>query len=309
MIKALQNILWNPDTATGTAVVTGDRTQVSGTGDVESRILTAEDLFRWDNHYIQAILPAGASVSALFSVSGDCIKWSAWNDMAELPPLPFIKVKLILVDAELSWMRLYYLNSAPGGGQSFGERMIGELPPGLMYDRYKNGGISNGELRALGTILDRHESLILDLQNQFSPHRATWGLSLWEESLSLPVNPGYDLQTRRNLVLARIRAKRGINRQIFENLLEAYGYTATIHEYYVDVFKAGQGRAGDPIYAPEAALCWEVIITDETAFIKQFRVGQSHSGDALYAYDDFGEIETLFQKLKPSHTWVGFLYQ
>lgn len=309
MIKALSNIYWNPDTATGTATVTADFKQVSGTGNVVSRILVAEGLFGWSDYYIQAALPAGASVSALFSASDDCIKWSAWADMEGLPALRFVKIKLTLTDATLSWMKLFYADRALPAPGSIGDRMISELPPGLMYNKYGQGNICAGELKALGNILDKNEALILEIQDQFFPQRATWGLSAWEESLGLAVKPPYDLKTRRNIVLAKIRSQRGISRQIFENVLSTLGYTATIHEYYTEVFRAGKSRAGDRLYPPSAAVCWSVIISNSTPLVKVFRAGQSRAGDALYAYDDFGEIETLFQKMKPSHTWVGFLYQ
>jgi len=306
MIKTLDKITLNPATATGDVAVGGDLLTASGTGTVESRFLVADGLWGWDSVYIAADLPAGASISAQYAVSKDCRRWSAWMAITDLPALPYIKVRLTLVDAAMTAMRIFWRDRPASSARSFGDRMVSELPPGLMYDRHKTDSLSNGFMRAVGKVLDKHETLIAELQDQFFPTRATWGLSIWEEHLKLPINPFYDLETRRKIVLAHIRAKRGLSRPVFEAILSSLGAVATIHEYYPEVFRAGS-LTGAEFYGEDAAYCWSVIISQAGAIIRQFRAGSSVAGDALYAYDDFGEVETIIRRYKPAHTFVEFI--
>jgi uncharacterized protein YmfQ (DUF2313 family) len=307
MIKTLQKFYWDPSSAAGNVAVSGGFLVATGTGEIISRAVIAQDLFRWDSYFIDADLPPGAAIAASFSVSPDCIKWSAWGSIDELPVLPFLRVKLQLTAATLNSVKVFFDDSPGPGDFSIGDRMVRDLPQGLIYNRYQAGGVSSGELRAIGTVLDGQDDFISQFQDQLFPARATWGLSLWEEALKLPINPSYDLQTRRNLVIGKVVSRQGISRPVFESMLAAMGYTATVHEYYPDIARLG-GPVGAELYAPETVFCWAIIIAQSGGVIKMARVGQSRIGDALYAYDDFGNIEPVIKKYKPSHTNVSFIY-
>lgn len=307
MIKTLQNIYWNPATAIGDVSISADFLTASGTGEIESRAVIAQNLFRWDSYFIHADIGGGQAISALFSASPDCLNWSPWSSFDELPDMPFLKLKLLLAAAAFDFITVFFSDAPDAGVFSIGDRMVRDLPAGLMYNRYQQGSISSGELRAIGTVLDNQDTLISDFQDQLFPARATWGLSLWEEALDLPINPKYDYQTRRNLVIGKIVSRQGVSRPVFENMLSVMGYTATIHEYYPEMAKLG-GPVGAELYSVTAVFCWALIIAQAGGLIKMARVGQSHAGDALYAYDDFGNIEATIKKYKPSHTNVSFIY-
>ncbi|MFC4805466.1 YmfQ family protein [Filifactor villosus] len=59
--------------------------------------------------------------------------------------------------------------------------------------------------RSLGFEVGELECSLNDLFDQFFVEKATWGLSMWEEELGLPVNPNRNHEARRELIKAKLR--------------------------------------------------------------------------------------------------------
>ncbi|MEX3614679.1 MAG: phage tail protein, partial [Burkholderia gladioli] len=53
---------------------------------------------------------------------------------------------------------------------------------------------------------------------------------------------------------------------------------------------------------------WEVVVRGKPALLYWFRVDESAVGESLQSFAD-PVIETVFQDLKPAHTFVYFSYQ
>jgi hypothetical protein len=74
--------------------------------------------------------------------------------------------------------------------------------------------------------------LIEDLLNQFFVNTATWGLSLWEQSLGLPVNTSLTYERRREIVKARLRGAGTTTKELIKNVANAYsGGEVEVFEY------------------------------------------------------------------------------
>ncbi|ACV64918.1 hypothetical protein Dtox_4251 [Desulfofarcimen acetoxidans DSM 771] len=83
------------------------------------------------------------------------------------------------------------------------DRMLTYLPP-----YYGESRIMNTIIEAQGIEIDKFNYALNETLNQFFTLTATWGLTFYEEKYGLPVNESLNLQTRRQLVLAKKRSGR-----------------------------------------------------------------------------------------------------
>ncbi len=69
---------------------------------------------------------------------------------------------------------------------------------------YQDSIQMNAKCDTTGAELDDVYSNIDDVTNQCFPQRATWGLSLWEAFLGLPINDADNIKNRRAKVMAKL---------------------------------------------------------------------------------------------------------
>jgi len=71
---------------------------------------------------------------------------------------------------------------------------------------YQTSRVFQAHIEAKGIELDNLDSIMNDIEAQFSASTATWGLRYWEEMCGLPTNEQEPLETRRARVLAKLRS-------------------------------------------------------------------------------------------------------
>ena len=181
--------------------------------------------------------------------------------------------------------------------------LLGLLLPPVSYD--PNGLRIKADLTAQGIQLDKvkeHARLVL---GAITPFYAGNLLSDWERLLAIVPPPDAAYQQRIDRVIAKLAETGGLSIPYFIRLAASLGYTITINE--PQPFRAGIGRAGDKIYSPDIIHVWEVNIYGSSTPIYQFRAGISPAGERLTSFGDT-IIETVFNDLKPAHTYVVFKY-
>lgn len=162
-----------------------------------------------------------------------------------------------------------------------------------------------GELVAEGQALDTAEYSADGVTAAVTPYFAGQLLPDWERVCGITPPAGAGYQQRQQAVLAKLAETGGLSIPYFTRLAAALGYSITITE--PQPFQAGIGQAGDSIAVPDVVFVWRVDVAGGTRAFP-FTAGQSAAGDALTT---FGEpvIESLFDDLKPAHTFVYFTYQ
>lgn len=110
-----------------------------------------------------------------------------------------------------------------------GKRMLGYVSP--VYDKSR---IMLAIFEAIGREIDGLEFAITDIQNQFFPQTATWGLKYWEQQLGLPVNETLPVEIRRANVISRLATKYPMTRNRMERIINGYvqSQTAKVVEYF-----------------------------------------------------------------------------
>ncbi|ANY74535.1 phage portal protein [Paenibacillus ihbetae] len=78
--------------------------------------------------------------------------------------------------------------------------------------------IANAE----GAELDKLDESLVDMIDQYYPETATWALSLYEQDLSIPVNPSKPLEHRRSVVISKMRGSGKVSASMLKNVAQAY---------------------------------------------------------------------------------------
>lgn len=98
------------------------------------------------------------------------------------------------------------------------ERMLATVPSYLRTSEY-----FKALLIAEGMEVDAAKAGADDLMNQLFVALATYGLSLWEERLGLPINPaGRTIQERRERITAKQRGSGTSTKAMMEQIAESY---------------------------------------------------------------------------------------
>jgi len=162
-----------------------------------------------------------------------------------------------------------------------------------------------GELAAEGQALDAAQHSANRVTAAVTPYFAEQLLPDWERVCGITPPAGAGYQQRLQAVLAKLAETGGLSIPYFTRLAAALGYSITITE--PQPFQAGIGQAGGRIELPEVVFVWRVDVAGGTQLFA-FAAGLGSAGDALTT---FGEpvIESLFNDLKPAHTFVYFTYQ
>lgn len=167
------------------------------------------------------------------------------------------------------------------------------------------GSALQAELLAEGKALDTALASADRAQDAITPFFAEQLLPDWERvcGITPPASAGY--QQRLQAVLAKLAETGGLSIPYFTHLAAGMGYQVTINE--PQPFRAGINRAGDPIFAEDIMWVWQVIVAGQSRSYL-LRAGQSTAGERLTSFGD-PVIETVFNDLKPAHTFVYFAYQ
>ncbi|WP_053014268.1 MULTISPECIES: putative phage tail protein [Xenorhabdus] len=108
------------------------------------------------------------------------------------------------------------------------------------------------------------------------------------------------------MVLLKLAETGGLSIPYFTSLASRLGYHITIEEPLP--FRAGVNRAGERLMYPDSLWVWVVNIHGNRVQNYRFRAGNSLAGERLSAFADT-VIESIFNDLKPAHTYCYFTYQ
>lgn len=164
----------------------------------------------------------------------------------------------------------------------------------------------SAELTAESHTFDAINASSLRVLGGITPFYADKLLIDWERVLDLvaPLNSSY--QQRQQRVLAKLSETGGLSIPYFVRLAASLGYDITIDE--PQPFRAGINRAGQRLYVDDIPWAWVVNVKYSNTMIYRFRVGSSSAGVRLTAFSD-PMIESLFNDLKPAHTFCYFTYK
>lgn len=183
------------------------------------------------------------------------------------------------------------------------ELLAALLPPGSYAP---NAPRISAELSADGAVLDRLLAGAGRVSDAITPFLARELMTDWERVLGLTAAGGY--QQRLEAVLAKLAEVGGLSIPYFKSLAQRLGYTININElqpFWVDYSHVDQ----DVLYEEDVIWVWQVVVIGGTAQKQySFYVDASCVGDRLLSFGD-PVIETVFNELKPAHTFVYFAYQ
>jgi len=165
------------------------------------------------------------------------------------------------------------------------------------------GGDYEGLIAAQGALLDAVSTDIDDFLNEVVPTTATKNISDWERVYKIVPTANATLASRRVEVVRKKVTGGGLSRQYFIALAAVLGQTISIDEYVPVV--CGVAVCGDTLGVPRIRWMWTVRGLGQGSVFS--RCGTLHCGEAL-SYPATS-IEALFNKLKPSHTQINYVYE
>ncbi|MCG9033358.1 YmfQ family protein [Laribacter hongkongensis] len=182
--------------------------------------------------------------------------------------------------------------------------LLARLLPPVSYD--PNGRHLVAGLTAEGRALDAAEASARRAAGGVTPFFAENLLPDWERVCGLTPPAGAPYQQRLQAVQAKLAETGGLSIPYFVRLAAGMGYQITINE--PQPFRAGVNRAGDQLWTADILWVWQVVVHSGTARAFRFQAGQSAAGERLTSFGN-PVIESMFNDLKPAHTFVYFAYQ
>lgn len=159
------------------------------------------------------------------------------------------------------------------------------LPSGPAWEGYDDVADAMAEfLQIAPTAMDA-------VRRDTDPRTTLYGIDDFETMYGLPDScmlPGADLQTRRMMLIAKMRRRGRLTKQFYIDLAALLGFTIDIEE--------------DPLYH------WIVWVFNGQAPIPA-QCGPATCGQPLQTVQHSGVLECMFNKLKPAHTTVAFDYR
>jgi uncharacterized protein YmfQ (DUF2313 family) len=128
----------------------------------------------------------------------------------------------------------------------------------------------------------------------------------WQQTLGLPdpcAGPAATLEISQQQVNARFIASGGQSAAYYIGVAAALGYPITITQFAP--FRAGQGRAGQPLYGKDWAFAWQV--NAPTFAPEYFRAGSGTAGQPLVVWGNT-VLQCELQRLAPAQTILLFNY-
>ncbi|EHD21563.1 MULTISPECIES: YmfQ family protein [Brenneria] len=162
------------------------------------------------------------------------------------------------------------------------------------------------ELNAEANALELSNELASTVLNGVTPLFAQGLLQDWERVLGLAPSSDSSYQQRLDNVLIKIAETGGLSIPYFTRLASRLGYKIAIEE--LQPFRAGVSRCGQSILQEDFIWAWRVNVSGSAVKKYYFTTGISLIGERLMTFGD-SIIESVFNDLKPAHTYCYFAYQ
>lgn len=198
------------------------------------------------------------------------------------------------------------------GGRYYGDNpmskdnatLLALLLPSVAYDSQQPH--IKAELTAEGNAFNTANLLSESIVKAVTPIYAASLLTDWERVLGIGSTTDMTYQQRLENVLVKIAETGGLSIPYFKKLASRLGYHIEIIE--PTAFHVGVNRCGDPLMVEGTMWTWGVVITGLKIKPYYFRTGSSAVGERLSVFADV-VIESIFNDLKPAHTFCYFIYQ
>lgn len=177
------------------------------------------------------------------------------------------------------------------------------LPP-VAYDPKQP--LLEAELTAEGNAFNAAYLLSESVVKAVTPIFAASLLADWERVLGIGSTTNMTYQQRLESVLVKIAETGGLSIPYFQKLASRLGYSIEIIE--PTAFHVGINRCGDRLMVEGTMWTWGVVISGLKVKPYYFRTGSSAVGERLSVFAD-AVIESIFNDLKPAHTFCYFIYQ
>lgn len=177
------------------------------------------------------------------------------------------------------------------------------LPPIAYHTQHP---LINAELTAEGNAFNTAYLFSESVVKAVTPIYAASLLADWERVLGIGSTTDMTYQQRLENVLVKIAETGGLSIPYFQKLASRLGYSIEIIE--PTAFHVGINRCGDRLMVDGTMWTWGVVITGLKVKPYYFRTGSSAVGERLSVFAD-AVIESVFNDLKPAHTFCYFIYQ
>ncbi|MDO8654181.1 MAG: DUF2313 domain-containing protein [Undibacterium sp.] len=179
------------------------------------------------------------------------------------------------------------------------------LPPNA-YD--PNGSQLSIELHAEGAVMDAALTLGDSLLDEFFPDTCVATLTDWERVYGLPDSCRATAQTvaeRRASLVAKVRAGGGLSKKYFLQLATDLGYVDTTITEFKPVHC--EMHCESAIRETPWRFLWQVNLPHQ-GNNHTFMRADSTCNSRVDSYT-FSQLECVFMRLKPAHTYVKFTYK
>jgi len=184
------------------------------------------------------------------------------------------------------------------------QSLLSALLPPVSYS--PDQSMLSAELYAEGNTLEAATASADRVKNAVTPLYAETLLPDWERVLAITPASSATYQSRLNAVLSKLNEVGGLSIPYFVGLAASIGYTISIDE--PQPFRAGTSHVGDTVYIPDIVFIWLTTVTGSSTPVYRFRSGSSVVAERLTSFSD-AVIESVFNDLKPAHTFVYFAYE
>lgn len=185
------------------------------------------------------------------------------------------------------------------------------LPRGLAWAKDQTARLA-GLLLAWADEFARVDARCDDLINEADPRTTSELLPDWERVAGLPdpcaLGVNTTLQERRLALVSKLTMSGGQSIAYFQSIAIAMGYDITIGEYRP--FQCGISQCGiDTLWDYGHAVRHHWTVTVHGPRVTNFRCGQSECGiDPITKWTSAEDLECRFNKYKPAHTALHFVY-
>lgn len=192
--------------------------------------------------------------------------------------------------------------------EDYKQMLLQLLPQGRAWDKDEGSNI-NSLIEGLAQEFARLDDYAFDFLDEVNPATTTQLLENWEAATGSGelCNQGLNasFEERRAAVIAQLVATGGASIGYFQQIALALGYPISVTDKLLP-FLAGQGRAGDRCQDDSWRYNWIVRAPEQT--IRYFRAGSGRAGEPLTTFGNT-LLECVLKNLKPAHTNIIFTYQ
>lgn len=187
----------------------------------------------------------------------------------------------------------------------FTSQLVALLPEGGAWPR-DPGSALQALMRGLAAELARIDARAVALTAEADPRITSELISEWERQLGLPdpcAPAAATLDERRAAVVIKLVATGSQSRAFFIDLATRLGYAVTLDEF----FSEGAAIAGGIPYTGTGwAYTWRMNVDAEVG-VTHFRAGSGRAGEPIRAWE-IHPLECQVRRSAPAHTRVLFAY-